>query len=269
MRNEERHRAVAQRLMDSARKVAMMTLVALSALSVSPVSDAKETERVEGAAGVAAVVEAAKPVSSVKPAEFVSSTGVKPVLPGAEEAHSRFDEAWPQTGRDWMRLDRDVDLRVKRMTLSELDVLMKKAEEGAPLAQTMLGLVFREGTDRSALSGAGATGGLASLRSNMDNAQALKWLGKAAEQGYPMAQAEIGEMYYRGHGVMRDIDQAIAWTELAARVDYPRAQLNLVQMKLFKATETADPEKTLEGIKGLAGEAINAIRGAGSASGMR
>lgn len=266
MRNEERHRAVAQRLMRSARTVAMMTMVALSALSVSPVSDAKEAER---AYGIAAGAETAKAVPLVKPAEFFSSTGVKPVLPGAEEAHSRFDEAWPQTGRDWMRLDRDVDLRIKRMTLSELDVLMKKAEEGAPLAQTMLGLVFREGTDRSALSGAGATGGLASLRSNMDNAQALKWLGKAAEQGYPMAQAEIGEMYYRGHGVMRDIDQAIAWTELAARVDYPRVQLNLVQMKLFKATETGDPEKTLEGIKGLAGEAMSAIRGAGAASGMR
>lgn len=266
MRNEERHRAVAQRLMHSARTVAMMTLVALSALSVSPVSDAKEAERADG---MAAGAETVKAVPLVKPAEFVSSAGVKPVLPGAEEAHSRFDEVWPQTGRDWMRLDRDVDLRIKRMTLSELDVLMKKAEEGAPLAQTMLGLVLREGTDRSALSGAGATGGLASLRSNMDNAQALKWLGKAAEQGYPMAQVEIGEMYYRGHGVMRDIDQAIAWTELAARVDYPRAQLNLVQMKLFKATETASPEQTLENIKGLAGEAMNAIRSAGSASGMR
>lgn len=266
MRNEERHRAVAQRLMHSARTVAMMTMVALSALSVSHVSDAKEAERADG---MAAGAETAKAVPLVKPAEFVSSTGVKPVLPGAEEAHSRFDEAWPQTGRDWMRLDRDVDLRIKRMTLSELDVLMKKAEEGAPLAQTMLGLVLREGTDRSALSGTGATGGVATLRSNMDNTQALKWLGKAAEQGYPMAQAEIGEMYYRGHGVMRDIDQAIAWTELAARVDYPRAQLNLVQMKLFKATETTGPEQTLENIKGLAGEAMNAIRSAGSASGMR
>jgi len=258
MNNETRHRAVAQRLMASARHVAMSAMMGMAAISGMSAAGAAEMDRAS---------EAVSPIAA--PSDFVSSAGVKPVLPGAEQAHSRFDEAWPQTGRDWMRLDRDVDLRIKRMTLSELDVLMKKAEEGAPLAQTMLGLVLREGTDRSAFSGAGMTGGVASLRSNMDNAQALKWLGKAAEQGYPMAQVEIGEMYYRGHGVMRDIDQALAWTELAARVDYPRAKLNLVQMKLFKATESADPGKTLEGIKGLAGEAASAIRGAGAASGFR
>lgn len=260
MYNKERYRQIAQRLMASARSAAVVSLGVLATLAVNPISDA----RAQANAGVSVEADALG-----RPDTFVSSMGVKPVLPGADASHARFDDAWPQTGRDWMRLDRDVDLRIKRITLNELDAIMKKAEDGSPLAQTMLGLVFREGTDRSALSGAGATGGLASLRSNMDNGQALKWLGKAAEQGYPMAQVEIGEMYYRGHGVMRDIDQAIAWTELAARVDYPRAQLNLVQMKLFKATETADPGKTLEGIKGLAGEAMNAIRSAGSASGMR
>lgn len=260
MYNEERYRLVARKLMSSARSVAVVALGVLTTLAVSPVPDVRAQDSVQMDRQV---------TTAGRPEAFVSSTGVKPVLPGTEAAHARFDDAWPQTGRDWMRLDRDVDLRIKRITLNELDAIMKKAEDGSPLAQTMLGLVLREGTDRSALSGVGATGGLATLRSNMDSAQALKWLGKAAEQGYPMAQVEIGEMYYRGHGVMRDIDQAIAWTELAARVDYPRAQLNLVQMKLFKATETAGPERTIENIKGLAGEAMNAIRSAGSASGMR
>ena len=73
-----------------------------------------------------------------------------------------------------------------------------------------------------------------------------------------MAQVEIGEMYYRGHGVMRDIDQAIAWTEKAARTDYPRAHLNLLQMRLYKATETTDQTAILEQV-GRAPAQIKAI----------
>lgn len=256
MYREERFYASAKSLRHSARRAA---LAAMAVLGIALAGHASHAE------AEAPVVKSA-PVH--RPEGFKSSFGVAPVLPHAQGSE-QLQDAWPQTGRAWMQLDRDVDLRVKRMTHGELDALLRKAEAGSPLAQTMLGIVFREGTDRSGLSGAGATGQTATFRSQMDNEQALKWLSKAASQGFPMAQVEIGEMYYRGHGVMRDIDQAIAWTELAARVDYPRAQLNLVQMKLFKATETADPEKTLEGIKGLAGEAMNAIRSAGSASGMR
>lgn len=256
MHREERFYASARALRHSARHAALAAIAVMGvAIAGAPV-DAYAAQPPE------------KVVEVHRPDGFKSSFGVAPVLPDTKTSE-QFEDSWPQAGRAWMQLDRDVDLRVKRMTHGELDTLVRKAEGGSALAQTMLGIVFREGTDRSALSSAGATGQAATFRSQMDNEQALKWLSKAASQGFPMAQVEIGEMYYRGHGVMRDIDQAIAWTELAARVDYPRAQLNLVQMKLFKATETADPEKTLEGIKGLAGEAMNAIRSAGSASGMR
>ena len=180
---------------------------------------------------------------------------VQPVLPSASRG-IMLEAPWPTTGQAWTRLDRDMDLRVKRMTLNELESVMAQAKAGSAIAQTLLGMVFREGTDRSAFSGAGATGGLATLRGQMNNDEAIKWLGKAAEQGFPMAQVEIGEMYYRGHGVMRDIDQAIAWTEMAAKADYPRAQLNLMQMRIFKAAEDLDHKVLLHQIGGRAPQAL-------------
>jgi len=52
---------------------------------------------------------------------------VQPVLPSA--SRGIMPEApWPTTGQAWTRLDRDMDLRVKRMTPSELEAVMAQAE---------------------------------------------------------------------------------------------------------------------------------------------
>ncbi len=205
----------------------------------------------------AAIVPAHATQQAPASAQPAPASTVQPVLPSSSHG-IMLEELWPTTGQGWTKLDRDMDLRVKRITMSELDAVMKQAKAGSAIAQTLLGMVFREGTDRSALSGVGATGQLATLRSQMNNEEAIKWLGEAARQEFPMAQVEIGEMYYRGHGVMRDIDQAIAWTEKAARTDYPRAHLNLLQMRLYKATETTDQTAILEQV-GRAPAQIKAI----------
>jgi len=49
-----------------------------------------------------------------------------------------------------------------------------------------------------------------------DDAQALTWYRKAAEQGYPLAQQALGWMYSNGRGVQRDYAQAASWYEKAA-----------------------------------------------------
>ncbi len=60
-----------------------------------------------------------------------------------------------------------------------------------------------------------------------DDAQALIWFRKAAEQREPTAQFEIRQAYATGRGVPRDDAQAIIWYRKAADQGEPSAQTNL------------------------------------------
>lgn len=51
-----------------------------------------------------------------------------------------------------------------------------------------------------------------------DDTQALAWLRKAAEQNYPDAWAELGNMYLAGDGVPQDRAEATRWYQKAAAV---------------------------------------------------
>jgi TPR repeat protein len=44
----------------------------------------------------------------------------------------------------------------------------------------------------------------------------VKWLRRAADQGYPAAQFLVGLMYDKGHGVRQDFIEAEVWPDLAA-----------------------------------------------------
>jgi len=52
-----------------------------------------------------------------------------------------------------------------------------------------------------------------------DDAQAADWFRKAAEQGHALAQAALGRMYWYGQGVSRDEAQARLWMGLALGPD--------------------------------------------------
>jgi len=60
-----------------------------------------------------------------------------------------------------------------------------------------------------------------------DDAQAVNWHRKAAEQGYAMAQILLGIRYREGRGVPQDDVQAVDWYRKAAEQGYAPAQLNL------------------------------------------
>lgn len=62
---------------------------------------------------------------------------------------------------------------------------------------------------------------------SQDYAQALQWYRKAAEQGYPQAQTEIGLMIAHGYGVAKDCTIARQWLERAAAAGDAYAQLSL------------------------------------------
>ncbi len=49
-----------------------------------------------------------------------------------------------------------------------------------------------------------------------DEKKALEWFRKAAEQEYAPAQSNLGWMYGRGRGVQRNRDEAVKWLRKAA-----------------------------------------------------
>ena len=84
------------------------------------------------------------------------------------------------------------------------------AEQGDALAQQYLGNMY-------------ATG-----RGVPENdAEAVKWYGKAAAQGHASAQFSLGLMYFNGEGVTENDAEAVKWFRKAAEQGYALAQKNL------------------------------------------
>jgi len=90
--------------------------------------------------------------------------------------------------------------------------LTERAQNGDAKAQCELGVIYEKGNST------GVT---------RDNAEAVKWYRKAAEQGYSHAQNNLGIMYAQGKGVPKDYAVAMAWFEKAAKQNYAGAQNSL------------------------------------------
>ena len=66
---------------------------------------------------------------------------------------------------------------------------------------------------------------------SQDDAAALSWFRKAADQGYAPAQNKLGLMYLIGRGVSQDDAIAANWLQKAADQGYAPAQDNLGLMQ--------------------------------------
>ena len=55
----------------------------------------------------------------------------------------------------------------------------------------------------------------------------MQWYRKAADQGYALAQTNLGVMYAQGRGVPQDYAQAMQWYRKAADQGIAHAQYNL------------------------------------------
>ena len=55
----------------------------------------------------------------------------------------------------------------------------------------------------------------------------MKWYQRAAEQGYAVAQNNLGQMYDNGQGVRQDYQEALKWYRRAAEQGIASAQNNL------------------------------------------
>jgi Sel1 repeat len=65
---------------------------------------------------------------------------------------------------------------------------------------------------------------------SQDYSEAMKWLRKAADKGNPLAQSNLGEMYYKGWGVPQDYAEAAKWYLKAAAQGEVYAQNNIAGM---------------------------------------
>jgi hypothetical protein len=122
---------------------------------------------------------------------------------------------------------KDMEINARQITLDDIPRLTRKAEAGNVIAQTTLGLAYRNGPIH--------------WRSNP---KAVHWFQAAADQGFAIAENELGEMYYLGRGVDKDVATSIPLFEKAAAAGYTVAKLNLLQAKAGN-----DPMKWIELIK--------------------
>jgi len=91
--------------------------------------------------------------------------------------------------------------------------LAARAEGGDVKAQYQLGVAY--------FKGAGI---------ERDPQLALKWIEKAANQGYGEAQYTLGAMYHGGRGALQSFPLALKWFEQAAQQNHAEAQYSLGAM---------------------------------------
>jgi TPR repeat protein len=78
----------------------------------------------------------------------------------------------------------------------------------------------------------------------------VDWYRKAADQGLPDAEGELGNCYLEGNGVPKDIPEGIKWTRRAATQGFAQAQ-NTLGLCYTKGTGARQ--------FGYAGSAINPL----------
>ena len=93
---------------------------------------------------------------------------------------------------------------------SEFDETKALGEQGVAYAQYNLGLMYDNGEGVPE-----------------NDAEAVKWYGKAADQGHSGAQSNLGFMYDNGEGVPENDAEAVKWYRKAADQGHSGAQYNL------------------------------------------
>lgn len=114
-------------------------------------------------------------------------------------------------------------------TVSKLDELLKKAKEGDPHAQSVLGSMYAKGEGVP-----------------KDDAKAVELFRKAAEQGNAEAQYNLGYMILMGLGVPRDEAKAVEYWQKAAEQGNVKAQGSLATMYEYGEIVPKDYAKAVE-----------------------
>ena len=138
------------------------------------------------------------------------------------------------------RLGRAYDTSVQNSVVNNKDdkqALMwylKAADQGYPLAQMYLAIMYEEGR-----------GGWWTLKSEK---QAKQWYQKAAEQGYAPAQTQLGILCERWPSYPKGLhdQEAVQWYQKAAEQGYAPAQMHLGRMyEIGKGSLAQDDEQAV------------------------
>lgn len=128
---------------------------------------------------------------------------------------------------DWYQIDLEIKKRVANFTEDEIPQLLKQAKAGNVVAQTTLGLAYRDGITKIVDAQTGKV-----FRTNASNKKGEAMLRMAAEAGFPLAQTILGEMLYKGKAIERDDAEAEKWLELASRGgNFTRPKLDLMELR--------------------------------------
>lgn len=89
----------------------------------------------------------------------------------------------------------------------EVKLIREDANAGDPAAQHFLGMLYSNGQVKGQFRGEGMF---------QNYTEAKNWLEKAATQGYPRSQVELGAMYLSGLGVEQNHKKGESWLKKAA-----------------------------------------------------
>lgn len=148
---------------------------------------------------------------------------------GAQAWHRRLGEL------EWTELDNQLSQRAANASEDQIPALQAQARKNNVVAMTTLAMLYRAGIG----SGRSMTSGQRyRIAPNLSKAVAL--YRKAAALGFPVAQAELGEMLYRGREVDMDRAAGQRLLEQAGEANYPRAKIDLAEIRLEKSGSPED-----------------------------
>lgn len=145
-------------------------------------------------------------------AYFSQGYGVQPINKQKAIAYFKksYEAGYAVAGYDVAASLPDGSPEQKEIRNHAKDNILELANEEDVFAQTNAAWGYREGYGTA-----------------VDHVEAVKWVRKAAEQGFARAQYDLGWMYQYGRGVERSDEKAAGWYLKAAEQGLARAQRNL------------------------------------------
>lgn len=170
------------------------------------------------------------------------ASGAVPTAAQQEVGQSSRNLPIPSKATKKQNYDREgyeIELRAKSLTIDQVPEMEDKANAGDVMAQTTLGWAY--------LLGKGPMDGRGIPR---DNTMMLYWTKLAVQQGYPVAQNNLGAIYMEGTGVKLDYRKAQHYFNLAAKQGYLTAQRNLLQVNVLLTGKINEAEfnKFMQGV---------------------
>lgn len=156
----------------------------------------------------------------------VAAAGGAPAVPGARFWNENLAE-----------LDEQVQFAVMNFDRSSEALLEQRAAAGDTLALTILGSVHAQPARASAAPRPKRPGEAAASPAPADAARAARYLARAAERRFPVAQTLLAELLIEApRGVPRDLQRAENLLQDAAATGYGRARLDLLDLKRRRGT---------------------------------